>query len=157
MRVRELLTPQHTYVDVHGVSKKRLLDQVAQFAADTCPELTEQLVFDALIARERLGSTGIGEGIAIPHCRMAACDKPIGMLLKLDEAIDFESIDGKLVDLVFVLLVPEANPEQHLKTLSHLAALFNESGFREQLRTATTSENLYQRASSSEEELRLAS
>ena len=157
MRVRELLTADHTHIDVHGVSKKRLLDQVAQFAATSCDALSEQQVFDALIARERLGSTGIGEGIAIPHCRMAACDKPLGILLRLDQPIDFESIDGKPVDLVFVLLVPEANPEQHLKTLSHLAALFNEAGFREQLRSARTAEDLFQRATSSEEELRLAS
>ncbi len=157
MRVREILTPENTHIDVHGVSKKRLLDQVAQLVASNASALSEQQVFDALIARERLGSTGIGEGIAIPHCRLGSCDKPVGMLIRLDEAIDFESIDGKPVDLVFVLLVPEANPEQHLKTLSHLAALFNEAGFRDQLRNATSAENLYQRATSSEEELRLAS
>lgn len=157
MRVRELLTQEHTHINVHGVSKKRLLDQVAQFAAGTCDGLTEQQVFDALIARERLGSTGIGEGIAIPHCRIASCNKPVGMLLRLEQPIDFESIDGKPVDLVFVLLVPESNPEQHLKTLSHLAALFNEPGFRDQLRSASSAENLFERATSSEEELRLAS
>lgn len=157
MRVRELLTQEHTHIDVHGVSKKRLLDQVAQLAASSNPSLSEQQVFDALIARERLGSTGIGEGIAIPHCRMPSCEKPVGILLRLDQAIDFESIDGKLVDLVFVLLVPESNPEKHLKTLSHLAALFNESGFREQLRSANSAANLFLNATSSEEELRLAS
>lgn len=157
MRVRELLTPEHTFINVHGVSKKRLLDQVASLAAGSCPALSEQLVFDALIARERLGSTGIGEGIAIPHCRMAECREPVGLLLRLDEAVDFESIDGKPVDLVFVLLVPESDPEQHLRTLSHLAALFNEPAYRERLRQAETADALYQRAVSSEEELRLAS
>lgn len=157
MRVREILTPENTHIDVHGVSKKRLLDQVAQLVASNASSLSEQQVFDALIARERLGSTGIGEGIAIPHCRLGCCEKPVGLLIRLDEAIDFESIDGKPVDLVFVLLVPEANPEQHLKTLSHLAALFNEAGFRDQLRTAQNAETLFQRATSSEEELRLAS
>lgn len=157
MRVRELLNQEHTRIDVHGVSKKRLLDQVAQLAAAHSPNLSEQQVFDALIARERLGSTGIGEGIAIPHCRLVNCEKPIGMLLRLDQAIDFEGIDGKSVDLIFVLLVPEAHPERHLKILSHLAALFNEAGFRQQLRTAVSAENLFQRATSSEEELGLAS
>lgn len=157
MRVREILTPDHTFINVHGVSKKRLLDQVASLAAGSCPALSEQQVFDALIARERLGSTGIGEGIAIPHCRMADCQEPVGLLLRLDEPVDFESIDGKPVDLVFVLLVPETNPEQHLRTLSHLAALFNEVSYREQLRKADSADALYQRAVSSEEELRLAS
>jgi len=157
MRVRELLTLERTHFNVQGVSKKRLLDQVAQLVSASCSELTEQQVFDALVARERLGSTGIGEGIAIPHCRLSHCQAPVGMLLLLDQPIDFESIDNKPVDLVFVLLVPEHNPEHHLKTLSHLAALFNEANFRQQLRDARSAEDLYKRATSSEEELRLAS
>lgn len=157
MRVRELLAPERTHFRVAGVSKKRLLDQAARLAASSCSELSEQQVFDALVARERLGSTGIGEGIAIPHCRLPACKAPIGLLLQLEQPIDFESIDNKPVDLVFVLLVPENNPEQHLKTLSHLAALFNEPGFRKQLRDANSAEELFKRATSSEEELQLAS
>lgn len=157
MRVRELLTAERTHFQVQGVSKKRLLDQAAQMVAASCSGLTEQQVFDALVARERLGSTGIGEGIAIPHCRLASCQTPIGLLLQLEQPIDFESIDNKPVDLVFVLLVPENNPEQHLKTLSHLAALFNEAGFRQQLRDSRSAEELYKRATSSEQELQLAS
>jgi nitrogen PTS system EIIA component len=157
MRVRELLAPERTHFHVQGVSKKRLLDQAAQLAAATCTDLSEQQVFDALVARERLGSTGIGEGIAIPHCRLPSCQAPVGLLLQLEQPIDFESIDNKPVDLVFVLLVPEQNPEQHLKTLSHLAALFNEAGFRQQLRDARSAEDLFKRATSSEEELQLAS
>lgn len=157
MRVRELLAPERTHFHVQGVSKKRLLDQAAQLVASSCSSLTEQQVFDALVARERLGSTGIGEGIAIPHCRLATCQAPIGLLLQLEQPIDFESIDNKPVDLVFVLLVPENNPEQHLKTLSHLAALFNEASYRQQLRSAGSAEELFKRAASSEEELQLAS
>lgn len=157
MRVNELLTPERTYVDVHGVSKKRLLDRIAELAAQTCPELQEQEVFDALIARERLGSTGIGEGVAIPHCRLASCQRSIGILLKLDEPIDFDAADGQPVDLVFVLLVPEENPEKHLKTLSHLAALFNESSFRDDLRRPGDADGLYKNAVESEAELELAS
>lgn len=157
MRVNELVTPERTFVDVHGVSKKRLLDHIAELAAGTCPELEEQAVFDALIARERLGSTGIGEGVAIPHCRMSSCRRPIGMLLRLDEPIDFDAADGQPVDLVFVLLVPEENPEKHLKTLSHLAALFNEQSFREGLRRPGDAGQLYRNAVESEAELELAS
>lgn len=157
MRVRELLTPERTHYHLHGASKKRLLDQVAQLAAQGNPELGEQQVFDALIARERLGSTGIGEGIAIPHCRLASCQQPVGMLVSLDEAIDFDAVDGRPVDLVFVLLVPEDNPEQHLKTLSHLAALFNEQSFRDGLRGADSANTLYRAAIDSEAELQLAS
>ena len=157
MRVRELLTRERTEHNLEGVSKKRLLDHAANLVSDTCGGLTAQEVFDALVARERLGSTGIGEGIAIPHCRLAACPSPVGLLISLDKAIDFESIDGRPVDLVFVLLVPEQNPEQHLKTLSHLAALFNQPGFRDRLRDSSSADELFQHAVSSEEELQLAS
>lgn len=157
MRVRELLTPDRTHFDIEGGSKKRLFDQVASLAASSCPELGEQQIFDALIARERLGSTGIGEGIAIPHCRLAACGKPVGLLIRLREAIDFDAVDSRPVDLVFVLLVPEQHPEQHLKTLSHLAALFNEPGFRDDLRQSDSAEDLYRRAVDSEVELQVTS
>lgn len=157
MRVRELLTRDRTVHNVEGVSKKRLLDQVATLVADNCRGLSAQDVFDNLVARERLGSTGIGEGIAIPHCRLPVCDKPVGMLMHLADPIDFESIDGRPVDLVFVLLVPDNHPEQHLKTLSHLAALFSESSYRDRLRGSADADSLFEMATGSEEELQLAS
>jgi PTS system nitrogen regulatory IIA component len=157
MRVNELLTPERTFVDIEGGSKKRLLDKVAQLAASSCPELEEQQVFDALIARERLGSTGIGEGIAIPHCRLASCKRAVGLLLRLSEPVDFDSADAQPVDVVFVLLVPEENPEEHLKTLSHLAALFNEDRFRQELRKPGDADRMYRNAVESEAELQLAS
>lgn len=157
MRVRELLTENRTYNQVAVGSKKRLLDQIAQLAAANCAGLDEQEVFDALVAREKLGSTGIGEGIAIPHCRLARCDKAVGLLLKLEQAVEFDAVDGRPVDLVFVLLVPEQNPEQHLKVLSHLANLFNDDDYRADLRRAETSHQLFQVAVESEAELRLAS
>lgn len=157
MRVRDLLTEDRTYDDVAVGSKKRLLDQIAQLAAASCGGLKEQEVFDALVAREKLGSTGIGEGIAIPHCRLGHCDAPVGLLLKLREPVDFDAVDGRPVDLVFVLLVPEQNPEQHLKTLSHLANLFNDDDYRKELRRAVGNHELYRVAVESEAELRLAS
>ncbi len=157
MRIRELLAPDRTRYNLEGVSKKRLFDQVAQLASSSRPELDEQEVFDALVARERLGSTGIGEGIAIPHCRLPSCLQPVGLLIRLEEPIDFDSVDGRPVDLVFVLLVPESNPEHHLRTLSHLAALFNEPEYREALRQSNSTEALYRNAVDSETELQLTS
>lgn len=157
MRVRELLSEDRTYNDVAVTSKKRLLDQIAQLAAASCGGLNEQEVFDALVAREKLGSTGIGEGIAIPHCRLGHCEGAVGLLLKLEDAVDFDAVDGRPVDLVFVLLVPEQNPEQHLKTLSHLASLFNDDDYRSDLRRAHSNQQLFQVAVESEAELRLAS
>ncbi len=102
-------------------------------------------IYARLIAREKLGSTGIGEGIAIPHSRLQECEGTLGALFVLDEAVDFDSIDRKPVDIVFVLLVPEEATEQHLQTLSMLAQKFNDEGFRDQLREATSNEDLYQR------------
>ena len=81
----------------------------------------------------------------------------MGLLLKLEEAVDFDAVDGRPVDLVFVLLVPEQNPEQHLKTLSHLASLFNDDDYRSDLRRAHSNAQLFQVAVESEAELRLAS
>ena len=157
MRVRELLTLARTHHGVQASSKKQLLDQVAQLAAASCDSLNEQEVFDALVARGKLGSTGIGEGIAIPHCRLGHCQQAVGLLLKLESPIDFDAVDGHPVDLVFVLLVPQDNPEQHLKTLSHLASLFNDDSYRAELRHSTDNQHLYQTAVESEAELRLAS
>ena len=157
MRVRELLTEARTHNGVQASSKKQLLDQVAQLAAAGCDGLKEQEVFDALVAREKLGSTGIGEGIAIPHCRLGHCETPIGLLLRLQTPIDFDAVDGRPVDLVFVLLVPQENPEQHLKTLSHLATLFNDDDYRQELRHSQDNHHLYLKAVESEAELRLAS
>jgi len=146
MRVRELLTSERTHFQVQGVSKKRLLDQAAQMAAATCKDLSEQQIFDALVARERLGSTGIGEGIAIPHCRLPQCEQAFGVLLRLAEPIDFDAIDGKPVDLVFALLVPEEATEEHLQVLAMLARNFNEESYRSALRCAPDNRQLFQRA-----------
>jgi PTS system nitrogen regulatory IIA component len=131
--------------------------RLPQLAAASCGSLNEQEVFDALVAREKLGSTGIGEGIAIPHCRLGHCQQAVGLLLKLETPIDFDAVDGQPVDLVFVLLVPQDNPEQHLKTLSHLASLFNDETYRTELRRSIDNQQLYQAAIESEAELRLAS
>ena len=157
MRVRDLLTLALTQHVVQASSKTPLLDQVAERVAASCDSLNEQEVFDALVAREKLGSTGIGEGIAIPHCRLGHCQQAVGLLLKLENPIDFDAVDGHPVDLVFVLLVPQDNPEQHLKTLSHLASLFNDDSYRAELRRSTDNPHLYQTAVESEAELRLAS
>lgn len=156
MHVRDLLTEQRTHHAISASSKKMLLDKIASMVSATVEDLDEQTVFDALIAREKLGSTGIGEGIAIPHCRLQSCQKPVGLLLHLVDAVDFDAIDNRPVDLVFVLLVPQENPEQHLKTLSHLAALFNTDHYRQQLRAAPDSASLFRSAISSSAEQHLS-
>lgn len=125
-------------------SKKRLIEYISSFLADAIDDAQADDIFDRLIAREKLGSTGIGEGIAIPHSRLRECQDTIGALFVLQEPVDFDSIDRKPVDIVFVLLVPEEATEQHLKTLGMLAEKFNQEEFRNHLRAATTNEELYQ-------------
>lgn len=125
-------------------SKKRLIEHISGFLADAIEDAQADDIFDRLIAREKLGSTGIGEGIAIPHSRLRECQDTIGALFVLQEPVDFDSIDRKPVDIVFVLLVPEEATEQHLKTLGMLAEKFNQADFRQHLRQASSSEELYQ-------------
>ena len=130
----------------HCTSKKRLIEHVATFLADQFEDTQADDIYEKLITREKLGSTGIGEGIALPHSRLPQCEDTLGALFLLDEPIDFDSIDRKPVDLVFVLLVPEEATEQHLQTLSMLAEKFNQAEFRDTLRNASDTDSLYDAA-----------
>ena len=103
--LNEILSPERTICNAPGASKKRLFETIARVISDDQPSLVYEEVFAQLIAREKLGSTGLGQGIAIPHCRMDACPEPIGTLVTLEKAIDFDAPDDKPVDLLFALLV----------------------------------------------------
>ena len=96
------------------------------------------------MAREKLGSTGFGDGIAIPHCRLIGCTAPISAVLHLETAVDFDAIDGEPVDLLFVLLVPEEATDEHLELLRQIAGIFEQDDVRERLRNAPDSNALYQ-------------
>ncbi|NVK38713.1 MAG: PTS IIA-like nitrogen regulatory protein PtsN [Gammaproteobacteria bacterium] len=144
--ISQILTIERTQLGAHCSSKKKLIEYISQFLASKIEDAQADDIYERLIAREKLGSTGIGEGIAIPHSRLEECDDTIGALFILDEAIDFDAIDRKPVDIVFVMLVPAEANEQHLKTLSMLAQKFSEASYRSQLRTAKNQEELYQLA-----------
>lgn len=144
IRLENILTPGRSLVSVPGGSKKRVLEQIASLVATELPELDEQDIFESLIAREKLGSTGFGNGIAIPHCRLPGCHAPLSAVLHLDSAVDFDAIDGAPVDLMFVLLVPEAATDEHLELLRQIASMLDRSEVRERLRQAQSSEALYQ-------------
>ena len=144
IRLENILTPGRSWVSVPGGSKKRVLEQIASLVATELPELDEQDIFESLIAREKLGSTGFGNGIAIPHCRLPGCHAPLSAVLHLDSAVDFDAIDGAPVDLLFVLLVPEAATDEHLELLRQIASMLDRSEVRERLRQAQSSEALYQ-------------
>ncbi len=139
----ELLTPERTACHVPGLSTKRLFESLARIISDDLPELSYEDVFDQLIAREKLGSTGLGRGIAIPHCRIANCSKPLGSLLSLEDPVDFDAPDNQPVDLLFVLLVPDEAHQEHLDILAHVAGLFSQDEFCQALREAGDNQALY--------------
>ncbi|GLU41285.1 PTS IIA-like nitrogen regulatory protein PtsN [Pseudomonas sp. NBRC 100443] len=144
IRLEQILSPGRSLVNVPGGSKKRVLEQIANLVVKDLPGLDAQDIFESLVARERLGSTGFGNGIAIPHCRLTGCKAPISAILHLDAPVDFDALDGAPVDLVFVLLVPEAATEEHLELLRQIASMLDRSEVRERLRRASDGEALYQ-------------
>jgi nitrogen PTS system EIIA component len=146
MQLSNILSPQRTVCNMPGVSKKRFMTTVSEHIAQSTARLSADAIYTALIAREQLGSTGIGNGIAIPHCRVAECEHIIGTLVKLDEGIDFDAIDSQQVDLLFVLIVPAEETDEHLRVLSGLARLFHQDAFCQALRAANSDEELYRTA-----------
>lgn len=144
IRLETILTPGRSLVNAPGGSKKRALQEIATLIDREVPDLEMQDVFEALFAREKLGSTGFGNGIAIPHCRLKGCASPISALIHLDAPIDYDAIDGAPVDLLFVLLVPEAATDAHLELLRQIASMLDRKEVRDRLRAAGSSEALYQ-------------
>ena len=143
MTLESILPPERALFGVPGGSKKRVLEFFSTFIAQNTPSLDSQEVFSRLIGRERLGSTGIGHGVAIPHARNPHCKSPLAGFLKLSEPIDFDAIDGEPVDLVFVLLVPEEADDAHLALLGQVAAVMNDPETRQLLRKSDSQRQLY--------------
>ena len=142
--IESILSPQLTQCGLPGSSKKKVLEEIANAIAAERSDLEENEIYDNLIARERLGSTGIGQGIAIPHSRTDCCKSVIGCLFTLEEKVAFDSIDNEPVDILFVLLVPSEATSQHLELLSQIAEKFNNVAFCNRLRASKSSTELYQ-------------
>lgn len=130
------------FCNISGSSKKKVLENIADNLHKAIPQLENTELFEQLIARERLGSTAIGKGVAIPHCRSDKVEQTIAGLVKLNEAVDFEAPDDLPVDLLFVMVVPEQATNEHLQTLAYLAQLFEQSEFRNALRKAKNKHEL---------------
>lgn len=146
MIVESFLTPQRTHCHLHLSSKKRALEEAADRIAAAEPALNSEEIYEQLSHREHLGSTAIGEGVAIPHCRMPGCRKITGALITLAEPIDFGAFDGEPVTTMFVLLVPPDETDEHLKVLALLARNFESEHYRRSLITARSDDELYARA-----------
>ena len=144
--LEHLLTLERTACQVPGLSKKRLFETIARLISEDQLALSYDEVFAQLIAREKLGSTGLGGGIAIPHSRIGNCTQPLGTLVTLAEPIDFDAPDGRPVDLVFALLVPEEATQAHLDTLAEIARQFSQEDFCSKLRVAGSNADLFSAA-----------
>lgn len=151
MIINRILDRRLTLCQASGSSKKRILQKASEFIHENLVSIDSEELFEHLTARERLGSTGIGEGIAIPHCRCNKVNETTGCLIKLKEPLDFDAADGQPVDILFVLIVPEDATDEHLETLAQLAQLLNQPEFRNRLRQSQTSDELFQAATEFEQ------
>lgn len=139
MELSDLLTPAGVVAHLRAASKKQALQEIARAAADITG-IEERAIFDALLERERLGTTGVGLGIAIPHAKLPQLTRLYGLFARLDQPIDFDSIDEQPVDLMFVLLAPESAGADHLKALARVSRLLRNQGICEKLRGAQSAE-----------------
>ena len=142
MEISDLLTPASVIARFKSTSKKQALQELSQRAAKVSG-LSERQVFGVLLEREKLGSTGVGQGVAIPHGRIAGLTRLYGVFARLDQPIDFEAVDDQPVDLIFLLLAPESAGADHLKALARVSRLLRDKTMCERLRGADDPEALY--------------
>ena len=144
MQLSDIITPERVVAKLHATSKKRVLETISSLIADhSSTSLGASEIFDSLIARERLGTTAIDHGVAIPHGRMKNNKETIGAFVQLAEGIDCDAMDRQNVKLLFALLVPEESTQEHLQLLARLAEMFSSTELREQLNKATDNQALY--------------
>jgi PTS system nitrogen regulatory IIA component len=142
MNIGELITAERIQAKASIRSKKHALEHLSQMLSGGTTQLTEDEILAALVNREKLGTTGMGGGVAIPHGRMGGLTHSVVAFLQLSDGIDFEASDGTPVDLIFALLVPEQTTEEHLKTLAALAEMLSEDDFCDRLRATGDAEAL---------------
>ncbi len=146
MQIEALLTNKRTLCHASCTSKKKALEILAHLIAEGTDNIDADDLFHQFFDRERLGSTGLGSGIAIPHCRFKTSGATVGALMTLETPIDFDSIDSKPVDVVFAMLVPEDTETDHLQNLAVLAERLQDKNFVNSLRNASNQNDLYNAA-----------
>jgi len=142
MDLGDLITLDRIIPMLSANSKKQVLQELSAKAAEVT-RLPEREVFDTLLQRERLGTTGVGRGIAIPHGKLANLDEIVGIFARLEQPVDFESVDGEPVDLVFLLLAPESAGADHLKALARISRLLREPAITDKLRASGSEAEIY--------------
>lgn len=145
MNIADLLDARRVVCTDKVASKKRVLELLGELMAGGQTDFTVRESFESLVGRERLGSTGLGHGVALPHGRLGRIRQAVGAFVKLERGVDFDAIDQQPVDLVFGLLVPEHFTDEHLRILAYLAEMFSDQAFCAQLRNADSSQALFER------------
>jgi PTS system nitrogen regulatory IIA component len=143
MEITDFLTPQRVILDARSRDKSQLIGEVVRHFGRLVPALKPETVEAALLAREQLGSTGLGAGFALPHARIEGLDRYLGLFVRLAKPIDFDSIDGKPVRLVFVLLIPAESAVSHVAALAAISRRFRDGGFVAELSAAKTPDAAY--------------
>ena len=151
MEINDVLVPEGVVADLKATSKKQALQDLAKRAAEISG-LHERAIFDVLMERERLGTTGVGNGIAIPHGKLASLERLHGLFARLEQPIAFHAIDERPVDLIFVLLAPENAGADHLKALARISRLLRNNGICDKLRGTDSAEALWAILTESEED-----
>ncbi len=142
MDISDLILPESVIANLRVTSKKQALQELAKKAAELTGQ-PERALFEVLMERERLGTTGVGHGIGIPHGKLPELDRLYGLFARLETPIDFDAIDEQPVDLIFVLLAPETAGADHLKALARVSRLFRDRSVCEKLRGTDSSEAIY--------------
>lgn len=141
MTISALLSPQRIFLDTEISSKKKLLELIAITVAEQT-DSPQSCIYNGLLDRERLGSTGLGQGFAVPHARLSDLDQTLGCFFRLKDAVNFEAPDNLPVDLVFTIIIPEEATEEHLMILSSLANIFSKPDVCEAIRNAQSSDEI---------------
>lgn len=144
MLLADLIRPDSVLCNAHARSKKHCLEILSELLVRSVPDISNEDIFESLIERERLGCTSLDQGVAFPHCRVEGLDSSIGAIIKLSEAVDFDSADGEPVDLVFGLAVPSDLQSEQYADICTIADLLGDRELRERMRSATTSRELYE-------------
>ena len=142
MEISELLDQSAVIPNLRASSKKQVIQEIAKLAAEVTGE-PERAIFDVLMEREKLGTTGVGNGIAIPHGKLAGLDKLHGLFARLERPVDFQAIDERPVDLIFLLLAPETAGADHLKALARVSRLLRDKAACDKLRGTDTADALF--------------
>jgi PTS system nitrogen regulatory IIA component len=142
MEIHDILAPDSVLTSVRATSKKQALQELSKQASQVTG-LHDRTIFDVLLERERLGTTGVGRGIAIPHGKLPELDRLHGIFAVLEQPIEFDSVDDQPVDLIFLLLAPESAGADHLKALARVSRLLRDSNFCDRLRAAANPGELF--------------